>query len=245
MKPLTASDIVRVWEQGYEKHPIEQAMLFLSSALPESSVGALAELAIGQREALLLTLREITLGGTLACAVACPQCGERLEFEVAADDIRMSGGDGLRQAQYEIEQEGWAVTYRLPDSRDMASAALARGVEAAREELIARCVLFVEYEGSPVERDGVPESLLTAVADDMAQNDPQADTLFDLTCPNCGFEWQALLDMASFLWIEAEASAKRLLDEVHVLARAYGWHESEVLAMSSARRQHYLEMATQ
>jgi hypothetical protein len=34
-----------------------------------------------------------------------------------------------------------------------------------------------------------------------------------------------------------------LLDEVHVLARAYGWNEREILGLSAARRAAYLERA--
>jgi hypothetical protein len=35
--------------------------------------------------------------------------------------------------------------------------------------------------------------------------------------------------------------AKAYLNEVHMLAWAYGWREADILAMSSARRQFYLE----
>jgi hypothetical protein len=35
--------------------------------------------------------------------------------------------------------------------------------------------------------------------------------------------------------------ARRFLDEVHVLARAYGWAEAEILRLSEARRSAYLQ----
>ena len=41
---------------------------------------------------------------------------------------------------------------------------------------------------------------------------------------------------------ELEAQAKRLLRSVHVLASAYGWSESEILALSEARRDAYVEL---
>ena len=37
--------------------------------------------------------------------------------------------------------------------------------------------------------------------------------------------------------------ALRLLGHVHALARAYGWREADILAMSPARRQVYLDLA--
>ena len=46
----------------------------------------------------------------------------------------------------------------------------------------------------------------------------------------------------SFLWTEIEAWAWRMLSDVHTLARAYGWGERDILALSPTRRQFYLEM---
>ena len=53
--------------------------------------------------------------------------------------------------------------------------------------------------------------------------------------------WQLTLDIVSFLWSEISSLAKRHLREVHTLAWAYGWSEADILAMSPARRQFYLE----
>ena len=75
-----------------------------------------------------------------------------------------------------------------------------------------------------------------------AAGDPQADLEVNLTCPACGHRWAALVDVAAFLWTELKAQARRLLREVHTLALAYGWRESDILAMSSRRRQAYLDM---
>ncbi|HEX2516118.1 MAG TPA: phage baseplate protein, partial [Chloroflexota bacterium] len=36
--------------------------------------------------------------------------------------------------------------------------------------------------------------------------------------------------------------ARRLLREVHTLARAYGWREAEILALPGRRRQTYLDL---
>ena len=46
----------------------------------------------------------------------------------------------------------------------------------------------------------------------------------------------------AFVWAEVDAAAQRLLHEVDVLARAYGWTEPEVLALSEARRAAYLRL---
>jgi hypothetical protein len=68
--------------------------------------------------------------------------------------------------------------------------------------------------------------------------------LLDLRCPTCGHSWHALFDIVAFFWAELASQAKRLLREVHTLARAYGWREADIVSMSARRRQLYLEMAT-
>lgn len=68
------------------------------------------------------------------------------------------------------------------------------------------------------------------------------EILLDLNCPECGAHWQLLFDVVNFLWVEIAASAKRLLLEIHALAKTYGWTERYILTLSDVRRQSYLEM---
>ena len=42
--------------------------------------------------------------------------------------------------------------------------------------------------------------------------------------------------MLDYLWRRVVAEARRLLREVHIIARAYGWSSEAVLALSPARR---------
>ena len=46
--------------------------------------------------------------------------------------------------------------------------------------------------------------------------------------------------MPAYLWDEIDARARRLLDEVHALARTYCWSEEQILALSETRRRAYL-----
>jgi hypothetical protein len=78
----------------------------------------------------------------------------------------------------------------------------------------------------------------------MSECDPQANILLDLTCPACQERWQLGFDIGLFIWDKIENQAHRLLREVHTLARAYAWSETDILALSAARRQFYLEMVS-
>jgi hypothetical protein len=51
-----------------------------------------------------------------------------------------------------------------------------------------------------------------------------------------------VFDIISFFWTELDSLARRLLQDVHVLAKAYSWREADILSMSATRRQFYLEM---
>jgi hypothetical protein len=48
--------------------------------------------------------------------------------------------------------------------------------------------------------------------------------------------------VAALLWVEVEAGAIALVQDVHLLAAAYGWSEAEVLGLGPARRRAYLEL---
>ena len=64
-----------------------------------------------------------------------------------------------------------------------------------------------------------------------------------MTCTACGETWSDVLDAAAYLWAEIEAAAHRLLGEVAEIAKALGWSEQEILAMSTSRRRAYLQIA--
>jgi len=88
----------------------------------------------------------------------------------------------------------------------------------------------------------LPENVIAAVSERMAQLDPQGDIQLTLTCPKCGHEWLSPLDIASYLWREICAWAGRTLNEIHLIASAYGWRETDILTLSPQRRRTYLEL---
>ena len=92
------------------------------------------------------------------------------------------------------------------------------------------------------EEEQVGQGERGAVTERMSQADPQADVKLGLDCPACGHDWLVTFDILSFLWSEIETWAQRMLRDVHILARSYGWREADILAMSAFRRQCYLEM---
>lgn len=231
MARLTASTLLEVWERGRSLHPIDRALRLVAAALPELPPSGLASMRLGERDAWLLALREETFGRRLATVAGCPCCGERLEFDLSTADLRA----GAPLATGELEHEGLSVRIRALNSHDLAAVAGASSADEARLLLAGRCLL--DAEGIEM-----TEELVEALSERLGEIDPQAETLLDLSCPACGAEWQLPFDIGSFLWRELSAEAQRLLAEVHTLARAYGWREADILAMSATRRRAYVEL---
>jgi len=242
MAAFSAEQVVRAWESAEAENGVEKALSLLSIAHPEKSTEELANLSIGRRDARLLDIRDRIFGGTLQAFAECPECAGRLEYALSSAELR--GRDGESAClPLRIESEGFSLLLRLVNSTDLAAASRCERAGEARRMLAERCVLEATRDGGEAFVSEIPDTIIGQIAETLSRADPLADLTVDLRCPTCGHRWEVMLDIAAFLWPEVKALAKRLLREVHVLAQAYGWHEADILSMSSVRRQFYLEMA--
>jgi hypothetical protein len=241
IRALSASELLNAWEWGSGQPPVERALTLLAAACPHTPREALAKLSIGRRDALLMTLREWTFGAQLSSLVPCPDCGEYLELNFSVADIRVTA-EAEPPESLSLHADGYELHFRLPNSVDVTAITGSNGVAIARTALLERCLLsnHADEDAQPV--DALPTTIVDKVMERMAEADPQADVQLALHCPTCAHEWQAAFDIVSFFWSEIAAWASRLLRDVHALASAYGWNESDILAMSPWRRQLYLEM---
>jgi len=245
MRGLSAQELLYTWEVALRAHSVERAITILEMAFPEVSRDELIALSVGQRDARLLAIREAIFGSHMAGFAVCPACQERLEFAFDVSDIRVLPENWAPPEQVqEVSIEGFNLSYRLPNSSDLAQIACFQDVMAARDLLLQRCVLRAYQDNVEVEVAALPESIIGILGRHMLEADPQAEVQIDLSCPVCAHNWLVIFDIVPFFWSEICAQAKRLMREVHMLARAYGWSETDILAISAARRQFYLEMVT-
>jgi len=220
---LTAAQLMRLWEDGRA-----------------SDRRFVDDVPLGVRNTTLLELRQATFGDRIECFFTCGTCGERLEFEITVSGILSALPDA---GPFVFEEDEWRIRFRELTTSDLAAAAMAGNVDAARARLLERSIEAAQCGGENVAADEIPDEVIERFAAALAAADPAADLAFALTCPQCEAHEEALLDVGEFLWREISAQARRLLSDVDVLARTYCWPESEILAMSSARRQAYLELA--
>lgn len=239
MQTLGAAQLLRVWEQGIGLPSPRRALALLRAACPDSSGEAIAALTLGQRDDLLLQLREHLFGSRLDLAVPCPNCREPLESTLEVAEVRAGPAPAALEQRLRIDDR--CIRFHAPTAGDLVDLPADPG--AARLALLSRCVIeasSTDQNGAGVET--LPDAVVEAISTAMSAADPHADTELALACPACGHRWQCAFDIAAFLWREIDAWAQRTLREVHALARGYGWREDDILALTPTRRQIYLEM---
>lgn len=241
MRSLTANEFLLARELGDTRDAADRAVGLLAFAYPEETADDLSRLSLGRRNARLLDIRERLLGAGMRAFAECPDCGAPLEFALDADALRAEEPVDCGP-ELELEADGFVLRFRLLDSRDLKAASKSADVDAARSLLVEQCVLEARCGDRAVAAAELPPAIVERLAARLEECDPQAETLIALTCPACAFRWQLSFDVASFLHAEVSAHARRLVYEVHALARAYGWREADILAMSARRRRVYLEM---
>jgi hypothetical protein len=244
MRPVSAAELLDLWEWGASRHPVERGLALLAAAWPERPLDELARLPIGRRDTALLRLRSELFGAALDVRTECPGCREPLELALETTDLIAAAGhgdDAAPGAPQTLEAGGRLIRFRLPDSLDLLDAIAA---PEPRRALLARCVFA---EASPgAESAGEPAlsaEIEAALAARMEALDPLASAACALTCPACGHGWTAPLDVPSYVWNEIHAWALRTLREVHWLASSYGWRERDILALGARRRQAYLQVS--
>lgn len=242
MRPLTPEQILSIWEAGHDRLPAGRAELLLAEACPEASETALAALPVGRRDSLLLTLRQWAFGSAMFGLTQCPACGNRIELNFSVSDVQI--GDEPPEGELNVEHSGYDIRFRLPIGADMAAIHGTTDMAVARRLLLERCLLGARRNGKAHSLKRLPKRALEAVVRRMGEIDRQADMHTTVNCPACEHDWRAMFDIVSFFWTEIERWIYRLLHEVHVLASAYSWSESDILALSPWRRRFYLGMAS-
>jgi len=246
MDRLSCHELLKVWETGQHQSLQDRVLTVLGFACPDKTRDQLGLLTLAQRDDFLFDLREKTFGPGLTGFAECPRCTERLEFKMATGDLRgrFSPGADRNDAVFEVPEEAVRLRFRSPNTADLVALAACGSAQDGRTQLLKQCIVEATREGAALDVQDLSAELIHRLSAAMLERQPQAEVLLDLTCPACSHHWQMIFDIAAFFWVEISAEARRLLREVHALASAYGWREEDILSMSHARRQAYLEMVT-
>lgn len=247
--------LIRTWESGRHLHPLDRALRILAATYPRATWDDLATLSLSRRNALLLRAYQCFAGNRLEGFCSCPKCGDEVEFVFDASEL-LTAADARSssptdEGNYCVACGDYVVHYRAPNSLDLALALQHLDAAGGRQELLRRSVVSAHrrcadesletMHAEAVSAEALPAEVIGAVGDQLDLTEPLAAIGFAIDCPTCSLHWTAAFDVVSFVWEQIANRANRLLYEVHLLARAYGWSEGEILEMSTARRQSYLQ----
>lgn len=191
------------------------------------------DLGVGECAALAALAHVTAFGREVAGVITCSSCGELLSVQVslpAAEELVTAAAAGCRKVSV------GEFTVRAPTTRDLFAAAATP--DRACAVLLSRCVR--RGDGSPVDPAQLNQEE-AALLDEAAEAITATMTTLCVRCPACGEHARAALDTAAVLWDRVDIAAPALMEEVAVLARAFGWSEADLLAMPAARRAAYLE----
>ncbi len=236
MHALKGNLLLTAWDRCTTEHDLDRALTMLSLALPNSDRVQLAELSIAERNLLLLRLREISFGSRLKCFAACSQCGAALEFALSASSLIAGLQATPASDVIEWNDDDGQYMMRAVNTTDLIASLDSPNVEQAQEQLLARCLTILGSANPPSLRT------LPAVTEAFEQLNAASEMSCVITCPDCSNAETLDLDVARFLWLEVRQAARRLFEQIHELASAYGWSEQIIARMTPQRREAYLEM---
>ncbi|WP_194912914.1 hypothetical protein [Catenulispora rubra] len=258
-----AVDVLATWEAGTTAGAAERTLLLHALARPRAGVADLKATAVGQRDAELFALRGALFGDRMEVVVGCPDCGEKLEFELGvrallgdrAHQIPDGPGSSERDGSSEldgssdphapqvlhVDEGSWSVDFHSPTAADLEAVSGIGDADAARKALLARIVIRAERSGRKIDASRIPAPVQQAIASAAAVADPAADVRLAMQCPECSQKISAELDISEYLWRELDVWARAILSDIHLLASCYGWSEDQILALSPQRRRYYVE----
>ena len=247
MRALAGEEILTAWERSRDLPAQEAVLSLLALASPGREINELARLPLGERNALLLELRAMTLGRRMEGFAVCPECGAQLEFVLDVDEL----AKGLRLEPVHATDEIAGYTMRPVNTFDLLRASAAESEEQARAILLARTLGVERPDPESSDHGGSwtdtwlqsqPAHVAASLLARFERINGSSEIRVQFRCAACQSRPLLDLDIAHFVLREITGAARRLVTEIHQLASAYGWSERSIATMSATRRAAYLEM---
>lgn len=232
-----AALLLAAWEAAEAVPPPAVGAVLLHHAGVVDDLDTCLDLPLATTSALLARVYSESFGDTVEGVLSCGSCAESLEVTLPLEAFRALP-DGPGTATLTPPQAGSALIVRCPTTRDLLAVAAAPDPATA---LLTRCLTGAD--GTAIDPSALDPDTLAAVdaaAEDLAGG---AAVLVLSACPNCGDQVSADVDIPGLLWQRLSDEVPAVLAEVAELATAFGWSETEILAMSAPRRGAYLGLA--
>jgi hypothetical protein len=198
---------------------------------------------LGDRDYLLLRLRQLDLGDAVHQVMRCAACAMKVDVDLSISELPVRRLADPRPA-YRLSLGGRELLVRLPTGadQDAVEAVALANPAAANTRLYARLVLDVDGAGAP-DQDAVrawPAGLRAELNEWLQEHSPGPDLFLDLACPHCAADMSYAFDLYAFFFAERMTYIDRLYEEIHVLALHYHWSEAALLGLPRSKRRRYL-----
>lgn len=225
------NELLNIWEQGFNKNSQQKTNDLISLYVGLAESEEIKSFSIEQKEQYLLEIRRLLFGRKFLSIANCPSCSEMIEWEMNYSDFLNVNKKVDLKKRYICNVLGYVIHYRLPNEKDISL--------YEKNQILKNCVFLVKKNNKEIKVDNVPSALWDKLEIEMEKSSPLSSSTINLSCPKCENKWQLYFSIIDFLWTELDQWAKRFLYDVSILARAYGWSESEIINMNPIRRSYY------
>ena len=233
--PARPGETLALWEALASTTPVARgAAVLVALGAAEGLADAVRMPLASAARAALGELWE-RAGPEVQTVVTCPDCRAVLDVIIAPGELLAATPDPSDD-DATVAVEG--VVVRGPTTEDLLVAlASARPSATLRQ----RCVTWPAGV-DPFDLPPEVHERVGAVAEELTG---ASALVVRLDCPECDGEVAAEVDPVALLADRVSDEVRDLLGDVAELATAFGWSESEVLALSEVRRRAYLDLARQ
>ncbi len=222
-------------------------------------------LLVGDRQYILLLLRQLTFGDKVQATISCPwrDCGERIDIDFNISEVPVTRCE-QPQAFYRMQVEPdmlagsdipglqagtpLEIEFRLPNGADqeVVGPYVAHNQSEALTLLLTRCIKSIGQNEQAVAEiiNALCGKARHQIECEMEAHAPSVELTMETDCPECGRSFIAPFELQDFFFGELKVSTDLLYREVHYLAFHYHWSEEEIMRMPRERRRQYLDVLT-
>ncbi len=218
------------------------AELVGSLVVRERSCSAFAEASVAERDRVYAALCRSLFGDRVEARAACDGCGEA--YELGFELLALERARPLATSDAgDVAIEGTSARVRPPTVGELEAWG-----DAVVEHFRAHCVV---REGAPEEAESAadPADPADEVDDETIDSAleaaaPLLDVHLDAPCPACGRARRERFEIGAWLMSGLLRERRVTLQELHVLARAYGWSLESLLALTRSQRHAFVRLVT-
>jgi hypothetical protein len=210
-------------------------------SLPVINDNVVREMLVGDREFVVMRLREMTWGSTVNAILRCPaeDCNEPMDVTLSLGEIVVEPRPVLSRyfRMWLSSDSPREIEFRLPTGADQEALVGIEDEQSAVSALLARCTTLDESEV-----DALSEAARCEIEEQMEKRAPQADIELEAMCPECRRLFSGQAAWPAYCLSEMVSQSAMLERDVHCLAWYYHWSEAEVLSMTHAKRRRYVSL---